>query len=347
EMRHLPAFVAEAGQVQPWVNQNSGWVQAMYGEIDAWNRQTANQQIRAAVLYRWPVLDRWYIDGKQEVVDDFRRALANDYRWRGASVVAAPVVEAEPAIEPEAPPVPEAAPAAEPASAAAPPVPLAPTKARKGRERKAPPVPAYAVEWVSDTFPPRLTAGQTIVVPISVRNIGSMTWSWGGGNPFRLGYRYYRNRKVLPLPPAKDLRTDVPDDVTPGQTVVIQARIALPDEPGNYTLELDLVQEGVTWFKERGATVLTRWLTVEPPQMDTQVARRDAVQLPVRLFTDISARLPRSAAPYARRNMNQVRYMVVSQTGAHPLLSLERIARAHVKRGYPGIAYDFVVDAAG
>ena len=33
-----------------------------------------------------------------------------------------------------------------------------------------------------------------------------MTWSWGGGNPFRLGYRYYRNRKVLPLPPAKDLR---------------------------------------------------------------------------------------------------------------------------------------------
>ena len=234
-----------------------------------------------------------------------------------------------------------------PVSVAEPEPPVTPAKPRKGRERKAPPTPPYAVEWVSDTFPPRLTAGQTIVVPISVRNAGTMTWSWGGGNPFRLGYRYYRNRKLLPLPPAKDLRTDVPDDVTPGQTVIIQARIALPDEPGNYTLELDLVQEGVTWFKERGATVLTRWLTVEAPQAQEQAARRDAVQLPVRLFTDISARLPRSAAPYARRNLNQVRYMVISQTGAHPLLSLDRIARAHIKRGYPGIAYDFVVDAAG
>ena len=350
EMRQLPAVIAEAGQAQPWVNQNAGWVQALYTEVDGWNRQAANQQVRAAILYRWPVLDRWYIDGKQEVIDDFRRALTNDYRWRGAAapVLPAPAVEPEPVAAPVAPPAPAAAPVPEPAIASAPVTPVAPAKApRKGRERKTPPAPPYAAEWISDTFPARLTAGQTIVVPISVRNAGTMTWSWGGGNPFRLGYRYYRNRKLLPLPPAKDFRTDVPDDVTPGQTVVIQARIALPDEPGNYTLELDLVQEGVTWFKEQGATVLTRWLTVEPPQAESDAARRDEVKLPVRLFTDISARLPHSAAPYARRNMNQVRYMVISQTGAHPLLSLDRIARAHVKRGYPGIAYDFVVDAAG
>ena len=345
EMRHLAAFIAEAGQVQPWVNQNLGWVQALYGEVDVWNRQPTNQQIRAVVLYRWPVLDRWHIDGKQEVIDDFCRALANDYQWRGATAVAAATRSdaAQPAIEPAIGTPAETAPA--PVAETTPPV--VPARERRERARKAPPAPPYAIEWVSDTFPARLTAGQIIVVPISVRNGGTMTWSWGGGNPFRLGYRYYRNRKMLPLLPAKDLRTDVPDDVMPGQTVVIPARIALPDEPGNYTLELDLVQEGVTWFKERGATVLTRWLTVEPPQPDEQSARRDDVKLPVRLFTDISTRLPRSAAPYARRNMNQVRYIVVSQTGAHPLLSLDRIARAHVKCGYPGIAYDFVVDSAG
>jgi N-acetyl-anhydromuramyl-L-alanine amidase AmpD len=65
------------------------------------------------------------------------------------------------------------------------------------------------------------------------------------------------------------------------------------------------------------------------------------------LFTDISGRLPRSGAPYARRNLNQIKYIVVSHTGAHPQLGLDRIARAHIKRGYPGIAYDFIVDAAG
>jgi hypothetical protein len=32
-------------------------------------------------LYRWPKFDRWYIDGKQGVIADFRAALATNYRW--------------------------------------------------------------------------------------------------------------------------------------------------------------------------------------------------------------------------------------------------------------------------
>ncbi|MFN3334897.1 MAG: N-acetylmuramoyl-L-alanine amidase, partial [Caldilinea sp.] len=115
----------------------------------------------------------------------------------------------------------------------------------------------------------------------------------------------------------------------------------------NYTLELDLVHEGVAWFKERGATVLTRWLTVEAAPTNGAARDEGDVLLPVRLFTDISQRLPKSGAPYARRDLNQIRYIVVNHTGAHPLLSLERVARAHIKAGYPGIAYDFIIDAAG
>ena len=124
--------------------------------------------------------------------------------------------------------------------------------------------------------------------------------------------------------------------------------LALPEEPGNYTVELDFVHEGIAWFKEKGSTPLTRWLTVEAPAPEIQQADgRSSIQLPVRLFNDITARLPRSGAPYARRNLNQIKYIVVNHTGAHPQLSLDRIARAHIKRGYPGIAYDFVVDVNG
>jgi hypothetical protein len=184
-------------------------------------------------------------------------------------------------------------------------------------------------------FQARLTAGETITVAITARNAGALTWSWGGGNPFRLGYRYYRNRRLLTLAPDKDLRSDIPDDIHARTDRVIQARIALPDTPGNYTLEIDLVHEGVAWFKERGATVLTRWLTVEAPANGTASNGGEAL-LPVRLFTDISRRLARSDAPYARRNVNQIRYIVVNHTGAHPLLSLDRIARAHIRRGLAG-----------
>lgn len=336
-MRHLPALLSEVGLTGPWIDDDTGWIQAMYAEIEAWNAQPGNQQIRAAILYRWPRLDKWCIAGKTGVELDFRRALENDYRWRGS--------EPKAAITEEAPPPQSTvqAPTLSVAAATAP-------KGRRGRKPQPAPKP-YVIEWIADRFPERLTAGQTIVALITLKNAGSRTWNWGGGNPYRLGYRYYRNRRPLTMPPAKDLRTDVPEDVLPGQTVVVEARVALPDEPGNYTLELDMVQEGVTWFKDQGASTLTRWLTVEAPgaaeRNGLSANAGDAVQLPVRLFTDIAAKLPHSGAPYARRNLNQIRYIVVSHTGAHPHLGLDRIARAHINRGYPGIAYDFVVDAAG
>ncbi len=219
---------------------------------------------------------------------------------------------------------------------------------KRGRKRRQRPadIPAYGIEWVADEFPARLQVGQTIAVPITLRNVGSQTWTWGGGNPFRLGYRYYRNRRLLQTAAGKDLRTDIPENVDPGQTVVIQARVALPDEPGNYTLELDLVQEGVTWFKEQGSPVLTRWLTVEAVTAASDRAPMVSV-CRCGCFTTSAGICPSSGTPYARRNLNQIRYIVVNHTGANPQLGLEHIARAHIKRGYPGIAYDFVVDVAG
>ena len=39
------------------------------------------------------------------------------------------------------------------------------------------------------------------------------------------------------IPPQFDLRTDIPEDILPGETVTIEVRVALPEEAGNYTLE--------------------------------------------------------------------------------------------------------------
>jgi hypothetical protein len=40
------------------------------------------QKIRALILYRWPRLARWFIEGKQGVVADLQDALAQRHRWR-------------------------------------------------------------------------------------------------------------------------------------------------------------------------------------------------------------------------------------------------------------------------
>jgi N-acetyl-anhydromuramyl-L-alanine amidase AmpD len=80
-MRHLPVYITETDQGdEPWHNANSGWVSRAYQEIDAWN-QVHPQKIRALILYRWSKSDKWYIAGKQGVLDDFGQALARGYKW--------------------------------------------------------------------------------------------------------------------------------------------------------------------------------------------------------------------------------------------------------------------------
>ena len=40
--------------------------------------------------------------------------------------------------------------------------------------------------------------------------------------------------------------------------------LATPTEPGSYTVKVDLVAEGVTWFEPQGSTPLELRLVVEP-----------------------------------------------------------------------------------
>ncbi len=258
-MRTLPVYLTEIDQTSPWLDVNNGWVQAAYAEIDAWNQQPANQQIRAVVLYRWPTLDRWHLAGKPGVLQDFQQAMIPGYRWRGSEAANgggsrrhAPEDDARPST-----PLVET-PALE--STEERPRDRESDKTERLREREASrqvKTAPYRAQWLDDRFPSRLNAGQIVTVPITVKNAGALTWTAEGDQPFRIGYRYYRNRRMLALGADKDLRTEAPQMVKPGDTATIPVRIALPDQPGNYTLEVDVVHEGVTWLKEQGSPVLT------------------------------------------------------------------------------------------
>ena len=85
-MRSLPVYITETNQGDlPWENANNGWVRAAYAEIDRWNH-TGKQVIHSLLLYRWPQVpgDRWGIEGKAGVIEDFRQALGPRYRWTTA-----------------------------------------------------------------------------------------------------------------------------------------------------------------------------------------------------------------------------------------------------------------------
>ena len=88
-MRHLPVYITEADEDHPWEDANQGWVKAAYAEINRWNQTPANQQIRSLILYRWPNRDRWVMENKGGVIQDFKEALMNEYRWNQPPAVAA------------------------------------------------------------------------------------------------------------------------------------------------------------------------------------------------------------------------------------------------------------------
>lgn len=101
-MRHLPVYITEADQNLTWEDKHgSEWIQRAYAELDRWNRQPDHQQIRAMLLYRWPKVpgDRWWIEGKGAVIEDFKRAIDHRYRWNPEAGIEPPQTKFSPGQE--------------------------------------------------------------------------------------------------------------------------------------------------------------------------------------------------------------------------------------------------------
>jgi murein DD-endopeptidase MepM/ murein hydrolase activator NlpD len=81
-LRGLPVHITECNELLPdgWVDSNTGIVKAAYREIHEWNQAPDTQKIHSLTLYRWPKKDKWYIEGKQGVILDFREAVLQSFQ---------------------------------------------------------------------------------------------------------------------------------------------------------------------------------------------------------------------------------------------------------------------------
>jgi hypothetical protein len=69
-------------------------------------------------------------------------------------------------------------------------------------------------------------------------------------NAVHLSY-HWLDRKRQPVV-YDGLRTQLPGDLKPGESVTLKVAIRSPDKPGEYVLQMTLVQEGVAWFSDQG-----------------------------------------------------------------------------------------------
>jgi len=102
-----------------------------------------------------------------------------------------------------------------------------------------------------------------ITLNVTVRNTSIRPWPATGDQPVALSYHW--------IDPAKNqviifdgMRNHLPYDLAPGDSLTLAAQVIAPDRPGQYALQWDMLQEGVTWFSTRGQPVTEVAAQVEP-----------------------------------------------------------------------------------
>jgi hypothetical protein len=103
-------------------------------------------------------------------------------------------------------------------------------------------------------------AGETISIPIEVVNTGHLAWR-PGKNPFALSYHLMsKDGQLLRF---DNPRSTFPEEMQPGRGHQCELSVRVPDTSDCYRLEIDMVWEGVLWFKDQGVEALTIDLVVK------------------------------------------------------------------------------------
>src|SRR3989441_7507083 len=94
--------------------------------------------------------------------------------------------------------------------------------------------------------------GESKTLTVAVTNTGNVPWSSGTTpNPVNLGYHWFdiTNTRIVQW---DSVRAALPAVVAPSATVTMQLAVVMPATPGSYTLQVELVKEGVAWFSGLG-----------------------------------------------------------------------------------------------
>jgi hypothetical protein len=100
--------------------------------------------------------------------------------------------------------------------------------------------------------PTKLRTGEKVSLMVKIKNASDVMW-WARGGPAntRADNKFYiaaGNRWLKPdgsLVTNMDGRYALPKDLKPGEEADVPLRITAPKDPGDYILEVDLVQEQV------------------------------------------------------------------------------------------------------
>jgi hypothetical protein len=121
----------------------------------------------------------------------------------------------------------------------------------------------FLVRWGSHTVPLEMARGSSADARIAFTNVGGQSGPTGsraipatrsGGYAVRLAYDWTAASAETANTPRR--RADLPHPMHPGETMTLLVPLDAPDQPGEYRITFELVQELVAWFSAKGAATL-------------------------------------------------------------------------------------------
>lgn len=113
----------------------------------------------------------------------------------------------------------------------------------------------YDVEYAAFDGPTEMKSGTVVEATVCLVNRSWRIWdSFGADDPIFVSYHWLgaKGENVV----EDGLRNPLPRPIAPGESCTASLRIRCPDEPGRFTLAIDLVHEHVTWFRDAGVPPL-------------------------------------------------------------------------------------------
>ena len=132
------------------------------------------------------------------------------------------------------------------------------------KDRSALPDAGFRAEIKISNPPTQLSPGETVTLMISIRNISDVTWKgrdWHA-DPYQIAAGNHwldRQGKVVVN---DDGRAPLTRDLPPGGILDLPLTVNAPSQSGEYQLEIDVVQEGVSWFGLKGSKTLQLPITI-------------------------------------------------------------------------------------
>jgi len=154
-----------------------------------------------------------------------------------------------------------------PSNVGTPPAAVSPTPS--GETPLALPTNGFKAEITMIDPPAKLRTGQKENLRVKIKNASDVVWWARGGrintrpdNKFYIavGNRWLKSDGSLLT--NMDGRYGIGKDLKPGEETEVPLQVTAPKEAGDYLLEVDLVQEQVAWFSDKGSPTAKTKVTV-------------------------------------------------------------------------------------